>query len=143
MTINFDKEIPLLSFIYRLYTDGEFQARFKTDPEVAMDEYKLNWEQKIAIYHSGANPVYLSPGPVPGYPRTLDPAKASPNPISADWWAEYAQFIAATDAGGNPAPVPNPRVNDRSEGDRVSMAGVMLLLGEELSKKIKWKLMWT
>ncbi|HEY0467014.1 MAG TPA: hypothetical protein VGC79_22585, partial [Polyangiaceae bacterium] len=102
----------------------------------------LTWEQKVAIYHSGANPMFLTGQPVPGYPRLLDASKLPPNPVTADWWAAYARYKADVEAGLNPTPVPNPLVNDRGEGDRVSLAGVMLLLGEELAKPAGWHGPW-
>jgi hypothetical protein len=138
----YNPNFPLLSFIHQLYSDNAFQAAFKADPEKCMDEYKLTWEQKVAIYHSGANPMFLTDQAVPGYPRLLDASKFPPNPVSADWWAAYARFKADVEAGKNPAPIPNPLVNDRREGDRVSLAGVMLLLGEELAKQPGWDGPW-
>jgi len=140
---NFDKRIPLLSFMFRVYSDEAFQTQFKEDPEKAMDEYELTWEQKVAIYHSGADPMYLTVEPVPNYPKYLDASKMPPNAVTADRWAAYARFKADTLAGKNPDPIPNPRVNDRMpEGDRVSMAGVMTLLGEELARAPKWGELW-
>jgi hypothetical protein len=109
-----------------------------------MDEYGLTWEQKVAIYHSGADPMFVTNQPVEGYPVCIDPKKANPNPVSGDWWAAYACYKAQVEAGGpKPPPVPNPRgVNDRAEGDPASMAGVMHHLSAELSKVGKWHLMW-
>jgi hypothetical protein len=147
------QRLPLLSFIHRLYTNTDFQAEFRADPEKAMDDYKLTWEQKVAIYHSGADLMFLTRKPVPGYPILLDgnkvatdpnaPAEKGPNPLSADWWAAYAQFAAANKAAmpGFKAP-PSPDVNNRATGDRVSMAGVMILLGEELCQQQNWDPQW-
>ena len=136
--------VPMLAFIYKLYTDVTFQELFKVDPEKAMDQYKLTWEQKIAIYHSGADPKFVTTAQVRGYPILLDPAKVTgkPNPVTGDWWAAYARYIADKESGLNPTPVPNPKVNDRAEVEVASMAGVMALLGQELGKAPKWGEVW-
>jgi|GEM_PF-5212876 len=142
--------LPMLSFIYDVYTSPATQAAFKEDPEALMNSYGLTWEQKIAVYHSGADPMFLMAQNYPaGYPNfinptKLDPANNKPNPVTCDWWASYARFKAEVEAGvPKPSPVPNPRhVNDRPEGDRVSMAGVMTLLSEELSGKSVWTSPW-
>lgn len=140
---NYDPKIPLLSFIFAVYTDPTFQAKFKKDPEAAMDEYKLSTEQKVAIYHSGADPLFLGANNPTGYPIFLDPGQVPPNPVTADWWAAYARYRSDVSAGvPNPVPPPSPLVNDRVQGDRASMAGVMTLLGEELSRAPKWGEMW-
>ena len=142
--------VPLLSFIYKVFTDPEFQLKFQEDPEAAMDEFELTWAQKVAIYHSGADPVFVTREPVSGYPLLMDAQKVAtstqatvgPNPVTGDWWGAYAQFKAAKMSGKAAPPVPNPQVNERPLGDPASLAGVMTLLSEELSQASNWKPVW-
>ncbi len=145
----YDPAVPLLSFIYRVYTDEDFQTKFKNDPEGAMNEYALSWDQKTAIYHSGAIPTYVTPSAVPNYPILLDktqisnvPSEGKPNPVTGDWWAAFARFKSDVEAGRNPAAIPNPRVNDRPHADQASLMGVMTLRCEELSQDPKWTSLW-
>ena len=141
-----DPRMPLFSFLVSLLTDGDTQTRFRADPEAVMNLYNLTWDQKVAVYHAGADPLYVTSKPVDGYPRLLDKAAVSgenkPNPVTGDWWASFAQFKAAVDAGLNPPSVPNPEVNDRGKGERASMAGLMVLLGDEIGQSATWKGPW-
>lgn len=144
-----DPQVPLLSFLITVYTDPTVQEEFRVTPEVVMDRYKLTWEQKVAVYHAGADPLATTRKDIPGFPRLIDPSKISSdptkneaNPISADWWAAYTRFKAQVEATGTAELIPNPEVNERKTGDRASMAGLMLLLGEELSDTAKWTDVW-
>jgi hypothetical protein len=144
-----DPQVPLLSFLITVYTDLDTQKRFAEKPEAVMDEYKLTWDQKVAVYHAGADPMFLTSKPVEGFPVMLDPEKIStdpaagrPNPVSADWWAAYARFKAKVEASGSAELIRNPGVNERKVGHRASMAGLMALLGEELAQTPKWIDVW-
>jgi len=149
MAIVNDPQLPLLSFLITVFTDPGTQEKFKVTPEVVMNDYKLTWEQKVAVYNAGADPLFLTTEIVKGFPRLLDQSKIStnpndnkPNPVSGDWWASYARFKAEVEAKGTAPLIPNPDVNERKTGDRATMAGLMALLGDELSDTVKWTDVW-
>ena len=115
----------LLPFTFRLYTDPQFQTNFRESPEKLMDQYKLTSEQKIAVYHAGMSPVFLSQGDL--------------KPVNAIWWGEYALF----QAGQGPLPkVESYQDVDRKLADRASMMGVAQLIADELCKHPEYEEAW-
>lgn len=125
MPPEFDSRIKLLQFIHRLYTDGDFQKKFKGDPEGAMTDYELTSDMKTAIYHSGVDPTFID---------------ANGDPKAASWWKEYALYKE-----DHTKPYP-PRQNyvgvERPEGETASMGGVTALLIQELCGKDQFQEAW-
>ena len=144
-----DPNFPLLSFLITVFTDTTVQGQFQTNPEDVMNTYKLTWEQKVAVYHAGADPLFVTTKPVTGFPRLIDQAQISanpndnkPNPVSGDWWASYARFKSSLETTGSGTAIPTPDEIERPKADRATMAGLMALLGDELAGTSKWTDVW-
>jgi hypothetical protein len=116
-----DNRIKLLSFIFRLYTDRNFQAKFREDTEAAMDDFALDYTQRVAVHHSGLDPAYVN---ADGVAR------------NADWWRKYALY---KNGKGE-----KPRSDDYDDtgADPSRMACLAELLIDELCNKEKFEEAW-
>jgi hypothetical protein len=121
MATGVDPRIKLLSFVYKLYSDPILQKNFREAPELAMDDFGLDAQQKTAVYHAGLDPLYVN-----------NDGKAR----NAEWWKAYA----LNKKGYGSAP--KPEDYDDSGPDPARMAGVAELIINELCGQPQFDEAW-